>query len=72
MIFHDTPLADAIAEFNRHRLHKLVIADPSIAAIRIGGKFRCANVDAFLWLLQEGFPVILQRTDDHIILKRRT
>jgi transmembrane sensor len=72
VVFRDTPLADAVAEFNRYRLHKLVIADPALAAIRIGGKFRCTNVDAFLSLLQQGFPVTVEQADDHIILKRRT
>lgn len=72
LIFRDTPLAQAVAELNRYQLRELVIADPAIAAIRIGGKFRCANVDSFLALLQEGFPVTVERNRDHIILKQRT
>jgi transmembrane sensor len=72
LIFHDTPLEDAVAELNRYQAHKLVIADRSIAAIRIGGKFRYANIDAFLALLQQGFPISVERAQDHIILRKRT
>jgi transmembrane sensor len=72
VIFHDTRLEDAVAELNRYQSHKLVIADRSIAAIRIGGKFRYANIDAFLALLQQGFPISVERGQDHITLKKRT
>jgi transmembrane sensor len=71
VVFRDTPLEDAVAELNRYQAHKLVIADRSIAAIRIGGKFRYANLDAFLSLLQQGFPVTVEQAGDHITLKRR-
>jgi transmembrane sensor len=71
LIFHDTPLEDAVAEFNRYQRHKLVIADRSIATIRIGGKFRYANIDAFLALLQQGFPISVERDQEHVILTKR-
>jgi transmembrane sensor len=69
--FHDTPLAEAVAEFNRYNIHKIVIADASIAGIRIGGNFRSNNTDAFLWLLQRGFPIAVERNEERTLLKRR-
>ncbi|MGH7707393.1 MAG: FecR family protein [Candidatus Dormibacteria bacterium] len=69
--FRDMALADAVAEFNRYNTRKILIEDPSIAAIRIGGNFRSNNVDAFLSLLQRGFPIIVEQNDDEVILKRR-
>jgi hypothetical protein len=72
VIFRDTPLAEAVAEFNRYRVRPLIIADPTLAAMRIGGKFRTDNVDAFLALLQRGFPVSVEEAPDTVILKRRT
>jgi transmembrane sensor len=69
--FHDTPLAEAVTEFNRYNIHKIVIADASIAGIRIGGNFRSNNADAFLWLLQRGFPIAVERDEERTLLKRR-
>jgi transmembrane sensor len=69
--FHDTTLTDAVAEFNRYRRRKLLIEDPSIASLRISGRFRSRNSEAFLWLLQRGFPVIVEEKTGHVVLKRR-
>ena len=71
VVFRDTALADAVAEFNRYNTRKIIIEDPAIAAIRIGGNFRSNNTDAFLWLLQSGFPVTVEETHDQVVLKRR-
>jgi transmembrane sensor len=60
--FNDTPLEAAIAEFNRHSGTRFVIADDSIAQLRIGGNFRADNADAFARLLS-GFGVVVER--DH-------
>jgi len=57
----DTELAEAVAEFNRYNSKQLVIADPSIAQMRIGGNLRATNVEAFVRVLEEGFSV---RADD--------
>jgi transmembrane sensor len=70
--FHDTTLTDAVAEFNRYRTRKLLIEDPSIASLRISGRFRSRNSEAFLWLLQRGFPVIAEEKKGHVVLKGRT
>lgn len=68
VIFHETPLADAVAEFNRYNTRKLVIDDPTVAGIRIGGHFRSNNVDAFVRLLQSGFPIHAEQRDEQILL----
>jgi transmembrane sensor len=69
--FHDTTLTDAVAEFNRYRAQQLSIADPSIASVKISGRFRSTNSAAFLWLLQQGFPVIAEERQGRIVLRRR-
>jgi transmembrane sensor len=71
VIFHDTPLPEAVAELNRYASRKLVIADESLNQIRIGGKFRSNNTQTFLSLLQDGFPVVAERSEDQILLRRR-
>jgi transmembrane sensor len=71
ILFRDTALADAVADFNRYSVRKIVIQDPAIAGIRIGGNFRCDDAEAFLWLLQSGFPIHVEQRSDRIILTKR-
>lgn len=55
LLFRQTTLADAVAEFNRYNTTRLVIEDPSLADVRIGGNFRATNIEAFVRLLEEDF-----------------
>jgi len=71
IIFRDTALADAVADFNRYSARKIYIEDPAIAGIRIGGHFRSGDADAFLWLLHSGFPINVEQRSDRIILTKR-
>jgi len=64
----DTELADAVAEFNRYNRKQLVIGDPAISRVRIGGNLRAANVDAFVRVLEKGFPVRAETQGDRIVL----
>lgn len=58
--FDETPLADAIAEFNRHNGTRFVIADRRIATLPIGGNFRADNAEVFARFLQTGFGVSVE------------
>jgi transmembrane sensor len=71
IVFRDTPLAAAVAEFNRYRSKPLVIVDPQLAAMRIGGTFRTSNADGFLQLLQRGFDVDVSTQEEAVLLTRR-
>lgn len=68
LLFRNQTLADAIAEFNRYNVRKIVIQDPTIAALKIEGNFRATNVEAFVRLLESGFPVRADTQGDHIVL----
>lgn len=68
LMFRDETLADAVAEFNRYNARQIVVSDPSIAALKIEGNFRATNVDAFVRLLREGFPVQASTEGDQIVL----
>ncbi len=70
VVFHMTPLAAAVAEFNRYNARKIVIADPEVAAVRIGGNFRTDNVDSFVRLLQDGFSIKSTQHDAQIVLTK--
>jgi transmembrane sensor len=69
--FRDLPLADAVAEFNRYNVRKITIADPGVAAMRVEGNFRPTNVEAFVRLLENGFPIRASVDDDRIVLGSR-
>lgn len=71
LIFRDMALADAVAEFNRYNTRKIVIEDPAVAAIRLSGKFRSTQFEAFVRLLEDGFPVRARRVGDEIVLTDR-
>jgi transmembrane sensor len=68
LMFRDQTLGDAAAEFNRYNLRKIVVREPSIAALKIEGNFRATNVEAFVRLLESAFPVRAERQADQIVV----
>jgi transmembrane sensor len=72
ILFRDTSLVEAVAKFNRYTHRKMLIEDPSIAGIRIGGHFRLDDVQGFLWLLKSGFPINVDERGDRIVLTKRS
>jgi transmembrane sensor len=69
--FFETPLAEAVTEFNRHNPNPLVLADPSLGAVPIGGTFRVDNVAGFVRLLELTVDVRSEpRADGVVVLKR--
>lgn len=71
LVFRSTPLADAVAEFNRFNAHKLVIDDPSVAGIPVGGSFGWGNSDAFVRVLEQGFGLRAVRDEEETRLRAR-
>jgi transmembrane sensor len=68
LMFRDQTLGEAAAEFNRYNERQIVIRDPAIANLKIEGNFRATNVDAFVRLLESGFPVRATEIDSQIVL----
>jgi transmembrane sensor len=69
LVFRDTALSDAVAEFNRYNVQKIVIEDPAVAAMHVGGNFRSTNVEAFVRLIEQGFAIHAEAHGDQILLK---
>lgn len=67
--FEDEPLAVVVAEFNRYNRHKLVIADPRLAAQRFGGKFRPDGYEGLIRLLESSFGVTAERKPGETVLR---
>ena len=72
VVFHGTPLAKAVEEFNRYNARKIVIADDSLDDLKVGGHFRLDNSGAFVRLTQQIFPVHATQRGNDIVLSRRT
>lgn len=67
--FDGDTLAQAVEEFNRYRATPLVIGDPSIASIRVGGTFQATRSDDFVYALERGFGVrAIAGSDKSVIL----
>lgn len=71
VMFRATALAEAVVEFNRYNERQLVLADPELAEFRIGGHLRLTNLDAFVRMLEQEYPIRASREDDRIVLSRR-
>jgi transmembrane sensor len=70
--FSGTPLAEAIAMMNRHNDVKFVLADESLASLRLSGALRADKVDALVQILEADFPVRAERRGERVIeLHRR-
>lgn len=68
LIFRDTPLSEAVAEFNRYSEQQAVVADAVVSGILLTGKFKSTNYEAFIRLLQEGYGIRAERTAGRILL----
>jgi transmembrane sensor len=71
LVFHDMTLEEAAAEFNRYNTRQIVIKDPAIAGLRIAGNFRATNVEAFVRLLEHGYPLRVEQQGAEVLLKAR-
>lgn len=66
LVLDQMTLEQAAGEFNRYNRVQLIIADPALAQLRIGGSFELGNVEAFSRLLQEGFGLKVQTVGEKI------
>lgn len=70
LMFHEVALAEAVAEFNRYNTRKIVIEDPEVAAMKFSANLRATNLDGFVRLLEQAFPIRASHTADEIVLTK--
>ena len=68
LVFDGDSLAEVITQFNRYNVRQIVIADPALASLHIGGYFRPTNLDAFISVLQSDFDIGVNKQGDQLIL----
>jgi transmembrane sensor len=66
--FDSDTLAEVAAQFNRYNVRQLVITDPSLSTLRIGGFFRPTNLDAFINVLQSDFGIRVNSDGNRLLL----
>lgn len=64
----DVPLSHAIREINRYSQTKLVLRNPGLADLRIGGVFRAGRTDGFVSMVQDRFDLRATRLSKNRIL----
>jgi transmembrane sensor len=64
--FDQTPLAQAIAEFERYGPTALVVRDPAVAAMRVGGSYGLQQWRHFAETLPQVLPVRLVQRGEHL------
>lgn len=70
--FAGEPLAMVVAEIGRYDDARIVIEDPQLRDLRIGGYFRAGDTDALLDTLEAGFPIeVVRGADGSVTLRRR-
>ena len=69
LVFDELSLGEVTQEFNRYNHIQLVIDDPAVAALNIGGRFNAANVEGFVRLLEDGFDVTVERRGRNVYIR---
>jgi transmembrane sensor len=65
----NTPLAEAVAEMNRYSRQRIVIDDPSLAAIRVSGIFIAGDSANFAHAVGKAYQVrVLEQSPELIVL----
>jgi transmembrane sensor len=71
VVFHETRLSDAVAELNRYNERQIVIDDPTLGSMRIGGHFRSNNAEGFVRLIAEALPIRVEEQNSRIVLRHQ-
>ena len=60
IIFHDTPLAQALERFARHHA-RMIVVEPAARDLALGGRFGLDDFDSFLKDVEVALPVVVHR-----------
>jgi transmembrane sensor len=70
LIFHETPLNEVVAEFNRYSSRRLVIEDPQLRQFHVSGVFPSSDPSRVAELLHQRFGATVRQSDDEIRVSR--
>jgi transmembrane sensor len=67
LVFSGEPLSEVVTQVNRYSPMTLQIADPQLASIAIGGRFRIGDLGAVLDVLRDNFGIQSAQVDERNI-----
>lgn len=67
LLFDDDPLTDVVAEIGRYTSQHIVITDPSIRDLKIGGYFRVSDIDLIFDTFRDNFGIEVTRGEDQTV-----
>lgn len=67
--FIDATLGEAAEDFNRYNVRQIVIADPEVASLKVGGRFRASSPDRFASVIGQTFPVRVEYGPTQITMR---
>jgi len=67
VVFDSEPLSEAIAEIQRYTDARIIISDPGIASLPVGGRFKTDDLQGFLDGLQAALPITIRRAADDVV-----
>jgi transmembrane sensor len=68
LIFEDTSLREAAAEFNRYGIAKIEIEGPEIGNLRVGGVFRIGDPASFAYAIADAYHLRIIHRKNEIVL----
>ena len=72
IVFEGQRLSEAVQEYNRYLVRKMVIEDPKVGAMRLGGRFLTGDPESFLEALRATFGLrTIEDGPSRILLKSR-
>jgi transmembrane sensor len=70
LVFDNTALADAAVEFNRYNKKKIILADPAVARLTIGGTFPVNDVELFVRVTRDVLGLRVESHGDEEVVSR--
>jgi transmembrane sensor len=71
VVFDSAPLSEAIIEIQRYTDARIVVSDPTIGTLPVGGRFKTDDLQGFLDGLEAALPVKIRRTADVVYVDPR-
>ena len=68
IILQGQTLEEAVADYNRYLTRKIVLVDPKLAHLRLGGRFLTSDPDAFLRALSTQFGARVRTNDRNVLV----
>lgn len=70
LVFQGETLDVALEEINRYSKLQLIIEDPELSSIEVGGYFRAGDSDQLLMMLEHNFGITSRREGSELLLSR--